>query len=82
VNNPRPVRSDAVAADLFDKMLASAEFGKLWTRVTAERDRAASRCLRETDLVELRRAQGAAAALTAALGLPAQMLGEMRAGKR
>jgi hypothetical protein len=75
------VRGDAIGADLFEKMLALPAFAKLWARIGAERDRAAAACLREDDEMKLRRAQGAASALSAALALPAQMLAEMRQRK-
>jgi hypothetical protein len=81
VNERRAARYDAIGADMFEKMLALPGFAKLWARLTAERDRAASACLREDEELKLRRAQGASAALTAALSLPAQMLAEMRARK-
>ena len=77
---PSP-RFDALDAEQFEKMIGGKAFRRLWERVQAERARAVERCLREADELELRRAQGAVAALTAALGMPGQILSEMRAQK-
>ena len=72
------VRIDDSAVRRFQEMTSSEPFKLLTERITAELKRAEEACVRETDDVALRRAQGAVVSLRTALGLPAILLAEMR----
>jgi hypothetical protein len=77
-----PIHRDAALDDLdaeqFERMLASGPWKIFKDRVLAEWDRVRTRCLTESGIVELRRAQGAAAALWAVMETPGTILKELR----
>ena len=70
-------RYDAIDREQFRTMIESDQFATVMKRIAAERDRAVDTCLSSLDHIEVARAQGAAAALKAALDLPRRILGEM-----
>lgn len=73
-------RLDQLDAEQFRDMLASEPFQRVMARIRAELERARESCAGEDDELKLRRAQGAAAALRMALGLPEQILAEIKNG--
>ena len=75
-------RVDVLEVEAFKKMTESAPFLRIWVRIGAENSRAFMRCAREDNELDLRRAQGAQAALAMVLTMPEQILAEMRAGKK
>jgi hypothetical protein len=75
--NPSP-RPDAIDAERFREMTRSPLFALFWDRVGAELRRALDACERANDVRELRRAQGAAAALRTIDGLPNKICVELR----
>ena len=75
-------RFDSPAYDEQRKLIESPAFRRIWSRIEADHTRAVTGCTREDGEIQLRRAQGAAAALATVLALPEQILAEMRAGKR
>jgi hypothetical protein len=58
-------------------MVASAPFQLLQARIQGELTRALTTCERSDSAIEVSRAQGAAAALRTALGLPAKIVAEV-----
>jgi hypothetical protein len=74
----RDTRLDEQDAQQFERMLASSSWQIYETRLKIEYARIAVRCAEEPNLVELRRAQGAAAALQAALAMPGRILADLK----
>jgi hypothetical protein len=72
------IKPDAIDAERFRAMLESPSFWMLTSRMHAELNRASGACERAEGDVELRRAQGAAAAWRVVVALPASMLAEMK----
>jgi hypothetical protein len=70
-------RLDGLEAERFREMLASPPFALLTARLKAQLEREREACERSDDRTKLLRAQGAAAALRVALGLPGQLLTEI-----
>ncbi len=62
----------------FREMVQSEPFRLVMERVEAELRRAVDLCARADEERELRRAQGAAAALRMVLGIPERLLAEMK----
>ena len=79
---PGAARVDALELEAFQSWKSGKQFARFENRVRAEHNRATLRCMFEADEVQLRRAQGAAAALASVLAMPEQILAEMRAGKK
>jgi hypothetical protein len=75
----RDVALDGLDAEQFERMLASGSWKIFRDRLLAEWDRVRTRCLTETDLVQLRRSQGAAEALWAVMTTPDTILKDLRA---
>lgn len=75
-------RLDDLEVRRFQEMIESPAFARLWGRVKAELERARGECERADGEIEVRRGQGAVKALQTVLGLPAQVLGEMKQRKR
>jgi len=77
-----PTDRDArLGARAFEEMLRSDEFSAFLARVMAEMERARLACERSDGETDLRRAQGAVAALRTVLGLPLTLLAELKRGK-
>jgi hypothetical protein len=74
-----PNRQDALDIEAFDDMIASAPFAAFMLRVAAELDRARGTCETASARLLVVRAQGAAQALRAVVGLPERMAKEMKA---
>lgn len=74
----RDTRLDELGEQQFRRMLESDQFQLFFDRVRAERDRQVVRLKGADNLVELRRAQGAAAALESVLDTPKLILDELR----
>lgn len=70
-------RTDSVDRGEFQRMIESELFGSIQARIYAEMKRNQDACQSSDSGLKVRRAQGAVAALRAALELPAQMLAEM-----
>lgn len=79
-NVVRSARLDGVDKERFRAMLASESFGLLRVRIEAELVRARETCQRSDSGLEVRRCQGAVAALEAVMKLPERILGEMSKG--
>ncbi len=75
-------RLDDFDLQRFKEMTESEPFKLFAARVTAELKRAEEACVRETEDVPVRRAQGAVVSLRTVLALPAQLIAEMKSGKR
>lgn len=74
-------RLDALDAEAFERMIDSEPFGLLKERITTELARAQADCESLAEERDLRRAQGAARALRAVLGLPDVILNSMKKRK-
>jgi hypothetical protein len=74
-------RDSGLGARRFEEMVRSDEFSAFLTRVMAEMERARLVCERAEEDTDLRRAQGAVAALRTVLGLPLMLLEELKSGK-
>jgi len=75
-------RLDHLDAERFREMIASPPFAIFRERIEKERDRQIDGCATADITKELRKHQGAAAALRVVLALPAQILKEIEAQKR
>ena len=75
-------RTDQLDVEAFKDMLESAPFRHFMARVAQELQRALSVTERAEEVLAIRRAQGAAAAIRTVLGLPEQLLGELKAKAR
>lgn len=75
-------RLDQLDAERFRDMLASPPFDILRKRITAELERARMDCERQTNIRDLRRAQGVTSGLRTVLALPEQILKEIESRKR
>lgn len=71
-------RMDGVSAQRFKEMTESAAFGRLHARIEAELRRAEESCVQTESEAAWRRGQGSVAALRMVLGLPAQILAELK----
>jgi hypothetical protein len=71
-------RLDGIDAQRFQAMIESPSFAILRLRIETELERASGNCERSDSELGMRRAQGAAYALRAVLGLPAMILAEMK----
>ena len=80
INDDR--RADALDREAFEEMIQSAVFARLWQRIQNALNGVLNQCERSDDDLVVRRAQGQAAALRMVLGLPQQMLNEMKERKR
>jgi hypothetical protein len=80
VNNSN--RLDGIDAERFRQMIESESFALLRKRIQQMFDTAARRCIEETDLPTLHANQGAAHCLRTILGLPEQLLGEIRSNNK
>lgn len=74
----RDTRLDELDAEQFERMLASKPWAIYQARLALMWDQAATRCQKENNDVELRRAQGAAVALEAVFGVPKTILHELK----
>lgn len=75
-------RLDALDAEAFGDMLASASFHLFLDRVRQQLARELAVTERSAEALAIRRAQGGAAALRTVLALPEQILAEMQPGRR
>ena len=73
-------RTDALDAEAFSDMVRSHAFALLRDRIQRALSIVSNDCEREDDHLKMRRAQGQVAALRMVLGLPDQMLAEMKQG--
>lgn len=74
----RSTRADAIDEQHFREMTETEAFGIFLARVQAELARAVAACERAVSMPEVRKAQGAAMALRAVLGLPAAILAKLK----
>lgn len=72
-------RDAFVEANKFEEMMKSAPFAMVVKRIESELERERKSCEGADGEVEIRRAQGAVAALRVVLKLPANILAELRA---
>lgn len=77
-----PDRYDSLDAERFREMITSPPFLAFTRRVVSELDRARNDCAGKTELPQIFRAQGSAAALLVVLALPETMAREMDAGRK
>lgn len=71
-------RLDQLDAEALRDVIGSAPFALVQKRIASELERARTVCETCKDTIELYRAQGAALALRAVLGIPANLLAEMK----
>jgi hypothetical protein len=75
-------RYDAIDREQFRAMIESESFKVLQARIAAERDRHITTCTNSDIQLDVMRAQGGAAAIETAMGLPRRILEEMSAPRK
>jgi hypothetical protein len=78
LNVTQAKRGHALDREEFQRMLEGEPFRLVMARIAGELKRAQETCARSDEVRDLRRAQGAAAALQSVLALPAAILAEMQ----
>lgn len=73
-------RLDHMDAEDMTRMLESRCFRAIWVRIEADLRRRVETCTSSDNELEIRRAQGAAAALRMVLDVPGQLLDEIKRG--